>query len=64
MPTDTGLSGTIAAAAIIAQTAQMMNEWNERQKDRDAWERRNTNEFNIKDSEFNRQLGQASQESR
>jgi len=62
MPTDTGLSGTIAAAAIIAQTAQMVNEWNERQKDRDAWERRNRNEFNIKDSEFDRQVSQANQE--
>jgi hypothetical protein len=62
VPTDTGLSGTIAAASIIAQTAQMMNEWNERQKDRDAWERRNTNEFNIKSSEFDRQLNQARQE--
>lgn len=57
-----GFDGALMAAAIVAQTAEMVNNWNERQKDRDAWERRNRNEFSIRDSEFDRQVSQANQE--
>jgi|10_taG_2_1085330.scaffolds.fasta_scaffold38176_2 hypothetical protein len=52
----------LGAIAIIAQTAAMVDEWNERGKDRDAWKRRNSAEFAIKDSELTRKSNQAARE--
>lgn len=52
----------LGTAAIVAQTTAMVYEWNQREKDRNAWQRRNSAEFSIKDSELTRKSNQATQE--
>lgn len=49
------MSGPIYDLATVAQTVQLVNQWNEQRKDADQWIARNSSEFSAGDAERARQ---------